>query len=153
MAGEVIAQACARLAPTAAAKGISLLPPEPEPELAMLADAEQLGQVLINLLGNVLKYSPTGGAVRLGLERRGGQAVISVSDQGPGIPPEEQQFVFQKYYRGRGAAMRADGVGLGLAISQRVAMAHGGRLWLTSSPGQGSTFFLALPLAPEGKRP
>ena len=151
-AGEVIAQACARLAPTAAAKEIVLAPPEAAPELTILADAEQLGQVLINLLGNALKYSPAGGAVRLGLERRGGEAVISVADQGPGIPLEEQQFVFQKYYRGRGAEMRVDGVGLGLAISQRVALAHGGRLWLESTPGQGSTFFLALPLAPRRER-
>ncbi|MFH1034392.1 MAG: HAMP domain-containing sensor histidine kinase [Pseudomonadota bacterium] len=152
-AEELIAQACARLTPTAAAKRITLEQPPPGQGLTMMADAEQLGQVLINLLGNALKYSPAGGAVRLGLTQKGGQAVISVADQGPGIPREEQQFVFQKYYRGRGVDMRVDGVGLGLAISRRVAQAHGGRLWLASAPGQGSTFFLAIPLAPEPSQP
>ncbi|MBI5524131.1 MAG: HAMP domain-containing histidine kinase [Desulfarculus sp.] len=141
-------EALARLAPSAAAKGITLEPPPAGQELSVLADAGQVGQVLINLLGNAIKYAPEGSAVRLSLERQGQQAVLGVHDQGPGIPPEEQEYVFQKYYRGRALAQSVDGVGLGLAISQRVALAHGGRLWLESQPGQGSSFFLALPLAP-----
>lgn len=140
-------EALARLAPSAAAKGIALEPPPAGQDLTALADAGQVGQVLLNLLGNAIKYAPEGSQVRLSLERQGDQAVLGVHDQGPGIPPEEQQYVFQKYYRGRALGQNVDGVGLGLAISQRVAQAHGGRLWLESQPGQGSSFFLALPLA------
>jgi signal transduction histidine kinase len=152
-AGQLMAQARARLAPSAAAKGITLEPPLGGQGLAILADAEQLGQVLLNLLGNAIKYAPAGSVVRVGLERQGAEAIITVADQGPGIPAEEQQFVFQKYYRGQGVSAQVDGVVLGLAISQRVAQAHGGRLWLNSAPGQGSTFYLAIPLAPDQGQP
>lgn len=146
-AGTLLEQAQARLEPLAQAKGISLGAQGPQGPLRVLADAEQVTQVLNNLVGNALKHAPQGSAVTLGLEPGDGQAVFWVRDQGPGIPPEEQPYVFEKYYRGAGEAQRLDGVGLGLAISLKVVKAHGGRMWLTSAPGQGSRFFFSLPLA------
>ena len=145
-AGALIERMVERARPAALAKGIELDLLLPEGPVDLMGDADQLGQVLLNLLGNALKYAPTGSRVMVCLAARDGQAVLGVRDQGPGIPEEERDYVFQKYYRGKALAERVDGVGLGLAISQRVVTAHGGRIWLETAPGGGSAFFFAIPL-------
>jgi len=145
-AAELLADARERLAAAAWARGVELRV-EPAPELRVAADPDQVRQVLLNLVGNALKFSPGGGGVRLSLAEGQGEAVFGVADDGPGIPAEEQEFVFQKYYRGRALKDRVDGVGLGLNLSQRIIAAHGGRMWLVSAPGQGSAFYFSLPLA------
>jgi signal transduction histidine kinase len=108
-------------------------------------DPDRLGQVLGNLLSNAVKYSPAGGSifVRVGIE--GGQAVIEVSDQGMGIPPEQLSSLFQPFARlhtGQGIS----GTGLGLYIAEAIVAAHGGRLWAASEGrGKGTTFAFMLP--------
>jgi signal transduction histidine kinase len=110
-------------------------------------DAPRLEQVLINLLQNAVKYSPEGGDITVRLLRQSDTALIEVQDQGLGIPPEEQPHLFERFYRGRDLSMRhIGGTGLGLSISHEIVTAHQGNIWVQSAPGQGSTFFVSLPL-------
>jgi signal transduction histidine kinase len=112
------------------------------------ADPARLERALMNLLTNALKYSPPDSPVVVRVACGDGEAVISVSDRGPGIPPEELPHLFQRYYRSRSTtAKKVGGLGLGLYITRLIAEAHRGRVWVESEPGQGSTFYFALPLA------
>jgi signal transduction histidine kinase len=95
-----------------------------------------------------LKYSPPGTSVRVRLTYEESQAVVTVSDQGPGLQPQETARLFQKYYRIRSTAKQSEGLGLGLYISRLLVEAHGGHIWVESTPGQGSHFSFTLPLAP-----
>ena len=129
-------------------KGIAL-EPEAAPGLpAVQADRARLLQVLANLLGNAIKFTPGGGTVTLGAAPREGGVGFFVSDTGPGIAPEQLPHVFERYWR----AERGDRQGLGLAIARGIVEAHGGRIWVQSAPGQGTTFFFTLPLRPEPPR-
>jgi two-component system, OmpR family, sensor histidine kinase KdpD len=117
-------------------------------------DAIQIEQVLTNLLENAAKYSPDGSPIRVTADIEPGSDEISelritVADQGAGIPRGEQERVFDKFYRLRGANRRAAGTGMGLAIVRGFVLAHGGRVWVESEPNHGSTFVVALPLAHE----
>jgi signal transduction histidine kinase len=124
------------------------LPDEP---VWALADAPRLERVVQNLLGNAQKYGHDGGTLALSLRRAGGEAIIAVADDGPGIAPEDQARVFERYYRPvHGDGRRNPGSGLGLPIVKALAELHGGRAWVESMPGQGSTFSVALPIAPAG---
>ena len=111
-----------------------------------LADAGRIERVLTNLLTNALKYSFPGTPVSVNFSARAGQVVISVSDQGPGIPPEAIPELFQRYRRAPAAGAR-EGLGLGLYISRQLVEAHGGRIWVESRVGVGSTFSFSLPAA------
>ena len=111
------------------------------------ADPNRLERVLVNLLSNALKYSPPGTPVTVSFQRRDGEVVTSVTDRGPGIPPEEIPNLFQRYYRGAAARDRDGGLGLGLYIARTLVEAHGGRIWVESEPGKGSTFSFSLPVA------
>jgi PAS domain S-box-containing protein len=129
----------------AAQKGIALRA-EPAPELAEVrADRGRVLQVLSNLLGNAIKFTPGGGTVTMGAAPRGDGVGFFVSDTGPGIPPEQLASVFDRFWQ----AERGDrkGLGLGLAIARGIVEAHGGRIWAESVPGRGSTFFFTLPVA------
>ncbi|MFH1059869.1 MAG: HAMP domain-containing sensor histidine kinase [Pseudomonadota bacterium] len=148
-AADLLADAAQRLAAAALARRVEIAC-APGPALMVLADPDQVRQVLLNLVGNALKFSPEAGRLELAASAQGHEAVFAVADQGPGIPAEEQAYVFQKFYRGRAVKDRVDGVGLGLNLSQRIITAHGGRMWLTSAPGAGSTFYFSLPLAGAG---
>jgi signal transduction histidine kinase len=115
------------------------------------ADPFRLGQVIANLVSNALKYSPDGSPVEVTVVRDGEQAIISVRDQGEGIPLSEQARVFDRFHRVEsGMTRRTGGTGLGLYIAKRLVEAMAGRLWLTSRPGEGSTFSFSLPLAEVG---
>ena len=110
-------------------------------------DPVRMEQVLNNLLSNAIKYSPEGGPVRVELQQREGWALVSVSDQGRGIAPEDQQRVFEPFQR---VSLDRDGIpgaGLGLSVVSRIVEAHGGSIELESLPGVGSTFRIRLPLA------
>ncbi len=107
-------------------------------------DAGRLHQVTVNLLTNALKFTPAGGAVAVTVGVDGGLARLAVTDTGPGIAPEDQPHVFERFWRGRGDAGRA-GSGIGLAIVAELVRAHGGRVVLDSTPGEGSTFTVVLP--------
>jgi len=120
------------------------LPSEP---LVVRADRRRVGQVVGNLLSNALKYSPEGGTVSVKAECRNGHFVVSVADEGIGIPEESRHDVFMPFFRvEQGTA--ADGTGLGLAISRRIVRRHGGEMDFESTPGKGSTFMFELPGEP-----
>lgn len=113
-------------------------------------DADRIERVLANLISNALKYSTPGSPVRVRVERRGDEAVVSVSDEGPGIAPGELARMFERFYRSPTSQKRAEGLGLGLYISRLIVEAHGGRVWAKSELGKGSTFGFSLPLGAEG---
>lgn len=110
------------------------LPPVP-------LDYVQVDQVLSNLLENAFKYAPPGTEVRVVARQANGTVRVSVIDHGPGIPPEEQDRVFDRFYRG------ARGIGLGLAVARGLVEAHGGKIWAETTPGGGATISFTLPLA------
>ena len=145
----VLVESCIqRLAPMAEGSRITVrtqvnrdLPP-------VMGNGAQLQQVLLNLIGNAIKFSPADGEVEVRVERDDqGGVRFAVSDRGPGIPEQEQPLVFQKYYRVSGTRDQVDGLGLGLSISKHIIEAHGGAIWLESRVGEGSTFAFTLPEA------
>ena len=109
------------------------------------ADANKITWVLTNLISNALRYVGKGGHLALTAQRIGPHVHLSVRDDGPGIPPEYQSQIFQKFVQVKGR--EAGGTGLGLAICKEIVRAHGGTIWVESSPGQGSTFTFTLPVA------
>jgi signal transduction histidine kinase len=116
------------------------------------ADRDHLEQVLNNLIGNAIKYSPEGGPIEVAVKCGGDEVVLSVRDQGLGIPRDDLEKIFGLFYRSEDRASRdIGGMGLGLYISKEIVGRHGGRIWAESEPGTGSTFYVALPRAAEGK--
>lgn len=112
-------------------------------------DGRRLEQVLLNLISNAVKYSPDGGDVVVTVAVDGREARITVADQGIGIPEEQQDRLFEPYYRAPDASARGiGGLGLGLSVCKAIVDAHGGRIWVESKPGKGSRFVVALPVAP-----
>jgi PAS domain S-box-containing protein len=111
------------------------------------ADGHRLLQVLENLIGNALKFTAHGGQVTVGASPRDGQVLFWVSDTGVGIEPEDLPHLFDRFWQGRKA--RRQGAGLGLPIVKGIVEAHGGRVWVESTPARGSTFFFTIPVVPE----
>jgi signal transduction histidine kinase len=113
------------------------------------ADADRVHEVIANLVDNAVKYSPEDGEVAVAVEVRGDrEGVVSVHDSGPGIPPEEQSRIFEKFHRlDSSDAKETYGYGLGLYLCRRLVEAMDGRIWVESEPGHGATFRFALPLA------
>ena len=110
-------------------------------------DKERILQALRNLLGNAVKFTPDGGRVTISARRVNQEIEVSVTDTGPGIPPEKLMTIFDKYQQvGTGNLYRAKGTGLGLSIAKHVISSHGGRIWAESKTGEGSTFVFALPV-------
>jgi signal transduction histidine kinase len=107
--------------------------------------AERLGRVLRNLLGNAQKYGRENGTISFAVERDATEVCISVADDGPGIPFEDHERIFERFFRVSGSG--SAGSGLGLAIARGLVELHGGRLWVDSTTGRGSTFRVALPVA------
>jgi signal transduction histidine kinase len=117
-------------------------------EAAAIADPDRLEDVLSNLIGNALKFSPPGAPVEITGARRDGQVVLAVRDHGNGIPEHELPRIFDRFYQvHRGTSRQVGGSGLGLYIARGYVRAMGGQLWAESAPGQGSTFNVALPAA------
>ena len=111
------------------------------------ADERRVKQVLLNLLSNALKFTPEGGRIDVRAAVRDGMAEISVADTGVGISPEDQELVFEEFRQVGTAAKKVEGTGLGLAISRKFIEVHGGRIWVESQVGKGSTFAFTLPLS------
>lgn len=144
---ELLTELAQEYMTTARLAGIRLAVDAPRDLPPVKADPNQLRRALTNLLINALAYAPNSGPVTLRAEQRGRELVLSVSDHGPGIAPADLPHLFQKFYRGKqSAAERSRGSGLGLAIVKSIADQHSGRVWCESAPGQGSIFFLALPI-------
>lgn len=112
-------------------------------------DEHRIGQVLLNLLGNALQYTPAGGEVTVTARTQGREVLIEVADNGYGIPASDLKHIFDRFYRVDKSRSRAGGgSGIGLTIARRLVEAHGGRIWAASpGPGQGSTFSFTLPAA------
>jgi signal transduction histidine kinase len=108
-------------------------------------DERRIRQVVFNLLSNAVKFTPAGGSVDVASARLNGEVQVSVADTGPGIAPEDQERIFEEFQQTDLGAQR-EGTGLGLALSKRLVELHGGRIWVESELGQGSTFTFALPL-------
>jgi signal transduction histidine kinase/DNA-binding response OmpR family regulator len=117
-------------------------------DLGVRADHTRLRQVLMNLLGNAIKFTPEGGTIELAAQELGDKVRVEVRDSGPGIPVEEQQRIFQAFYRLRQSGKATEGTGLGLAITQRLVELHGGELGIESQPSSGSCFYFTLPGVP-----
>lgn len=115
--------------------------------LIVSADRARIAQVLINLLTNASKYGPEGEPITLSANSQDGYVVVKVTDCGPGIAPEEQSQLFQRFYRGRRAAEEGIGIGLGLALAREIVQAHGGQMDVESQIGCGTTFWFSLPKA------
>lgn len=123
---------------------------ESTPGVTVEGDRARLKQVIVNLLDNAIKYTPSGGRVRLSVRREEGFAVLDVADNGVGIAPEALPHVFKRFYRVDGSRSREQGgAGLGLAIVKSICTAHGAEVEVVSSPGQGSRFRMRQPLAGE----
>jgi signal transduction histidine kinase len=130
------------------AKEISFTANAPAVPLAADFDPERILQVLSNLLTNALKFTPKGGRITLQVKSRGNDVCFSVADTGEGISPDKLESIFERFSQGRSGDRR--GLGLGLFIARHIVDGHGGRIWVESTLGQGSTFFFTLPAAPTG---
>jgi signal transduction histidine kinase len=144
--GRIIRRANEWATAAATEKGVRLTHEEPDEPLTVHGDEDALLSVVGNLLANAIRYTPAAGQVTTRCRPVGAWAVVEVTDTGIGIAPEDQVHVFEKFFRA-GAARRTEprGLGLGLALVDRLVRAHGGRVELSSTPGQGSTFRVLLP--------
>jgi len=131
--------------PACLKKDISLKASLPDSSRESLLDEKLIERALTNLVSNAIKFTPRHGTVSISLAEVDGSAVMTVSDTGPGISPEDIGLVFEKYYRTKPTAGK-DGVGLGLAIVKSIVEAHGGSVAVESAPGKGSDFIINLPI-------
>lgn len=142
----LLAETRRRLAPMAAQAQIEVVVEAPSSLPQIPADPAHLGRVLHNLVDNALKFTPDGGHVSLWARPANGDMLLGVSDDGPGIPAEEQAALFDKFSQVANHVGRRKGTGLGLAYCRLAVEAHGGQIWVESAEGQGSTFVVCLPL-------
>ncbi len=145
----IINEAVEGLEERAKAKEISLQINLPPALSLVMGNPIRLGQVITNFVDNALKFTPAGGTVTISAWEADGEIAVEVKDTGIGIAPEDQAHVFDKFYRVKSAQVAGiEGTGLGLAIVKSIVEGHGGRVWVESELGQGSTFGFALPTAP-----
>jgi len=143
----LVKEAAESLRPVAAEKLINLTVMSADPGIIAWADRDKVVQVLMNLIGNALKFTPTGGKVTIAVTKNSAAWMqISVTDTGPGIPAEEVNKVFARFYQiGQAGTQKTQGTGLGLAISKALVEMHGGKIWVESEAGKGSIFSFTLP--------
>jgi signal transduction histidine kinase len=120
------------------------------PSAAFTGDEDLIRRLLVNLIDNAVRYAPQGTTVRATIEQTAAGYCISISDNGPGIPPDVQPHIFERFYRGDAARARSqsDGAGLGLALVRWIATVHGGEVMLARSSAAGTTFTVQLPASP-----
>ncbi len=153
---ETAHRAAAAFAARAQEAGVALRVEAPEALPPLWADGQRVEQVLSNLLGNAIRYTPAGGTVTLRVTDQGARLLFAVADSGAGIAPDDLPHVFDRFYRADASRSRADGnTGLGLSIAKQLAEAHGGDITVTSALGAGTTFTVVLPRlsAPEDPPP
>lgn len=122
----------------------------PDQPVMVDLDGERFGRVLMNLLGNAHKYGREDGHIRARVQDRGGEVLVSVADDGPGLAATEHERIFDRFYRSSDeSGLRQPGSGLGLPIARALVELHGGRIWVESESGQGATFWVAIPAAAE----
>jgi signal transduction histidine kinase len=142
-AATLLAEAGDAIGQAAAAKRISITVSPCTADLRVVADRGRVAQVFSNLLGNAVKFTPEEGSVTLRAWRDGREVIFEVADTGPGVSPENQAHLFDRFWQARASDLR--GIGLGLAISKAIVEAHHGRMWVESDVGAGSRFYFALP--------
>jgi signal transduction histidine kinase len=143
---NVARQAVRGWAPTAKQANLTLVEDFPDDLPPVAGDEGRLLQVFDNLLSNAIKFSPDGGQVVVSAADAGPVVRASVSDQGIGIPEDQQERIFHRFYQVDGSAQRRfRGAGLGLAIVKRILEAHEGQVWVESEPGEGSVFYFSVP--------
>ncbi|MBS3872331.1 MAG: PAS domain S-box protein [Firmicutes bacterium] len=149
--GKLVAEACRRAQNSAHSHTIMWSVPDNLPVIR--ADFVRISQVLDNLLSNAIKYSPLGGEVWVRVRGMLGEVEVSVTDCGIGIAAEQQEFVFEEFYRvDNSVGRQTEGLGLGLAIVRSIVLLHGGRVWVESAIGSGSTFYFTLPASGGSQR-
>jgi PAS domain S-box-containing protein len=148
--GECLDASLALLREKAQTEGVGLrLEATPGPAVPVVADRRKLKQIMFNLLSNAIKFTPRGGAVQVTLQQKAGWVTVTVADTGKGIKPEDVPKLFQAFTQLESAYTKEyEGTGLGLALTRRLVELHGGRIWVESEFGQGSSFSFNLPLAP-----
>jgi signal transduction histidine kinase len=146
---SLLIQVVQELIPVAEGKGQSVVT-EVEPSILVEADEQRLEQILSNLLSNAIKFTPEGGRIKVRVKKHSTNLTVEVSDTGPGISKDEQLKLFRPYYRVPADRRRYSGLGLGLVITKQLVELHGGKIWVESEPGEGSTFAFSIPLA-EGR--
>jgi two-component system phosphate regulon sensor histidine kinase PhoR len=148
--GRVVADSTERLRLFADRQGVTLRVEVADGLPPVRGDAARLGQVVVNLVHNAVKFSPDGGDVTVSVRRAKGddQVIVAIEDHGVGIPRKAQPRIFERFYKVDRARVRgeAGGTGLGLAIARHIVEQHGGRIWVESREGRGSTFSFALPV-------
>lgn len=143
---SLVQAAVRRLAPQIERSGITVAVDVPEEMPPILCDRGRIEQVLVNLLHNAIKYTDRGGRVEVKAQLTGAEVTISVADTGVGIAPEDLPRIFERFYK-TDRSRATGGTGLGLSISKHIVQAHGGRIWVESAQGKGSTFSFAVPIA------
>jgi signal transduction histidine kinase len=145
---DVLRSAVSMHSERAGRSGIALaLTTEPE-QITITADERRLRQIVFNLLSNAVKFTPADGRIDISARAQDGKVEIAVADTGPGIAPDDLESIFEEFEQ-TSEGKQAEGTGLGLPLSRKLAELHGGRLWAESTPGQGSTFHLNLPITQE----
>jgi two-component system, OmpR family, sensor histidine kinase KdpD len=142
---DAVERALEELRPTLGQHPVEIRLPDNLPPV--LIDLERIKEVLMQLLENAAKYSPPESPIHVTAEVKNRMLSTSVADRGPGIDDFEQSLVFDKFYRGRNQRFQIQGTGMGLAIAKAIVEAHGGRIGVTSQPGNGSVFYFTLPVA------
>ena len=150
---RLAAQSAERLRLFADRQGVTFRVETPDGVPPIRGDGARLGQVVVNLVHNAVKFSPDGGEIAIRVRHEGDEVITSVEDHGVGVPRDAQDRVFERFYKVDRARLRAEaggGTGLGLAIARHVVEQHGGRIWVESVEGSGSTFSFALPAGAGG---
>ena len=143
-AHAIVSSAVEALAPLAVEKELSLT--GEAPSVHLVCDPNRVEEVLGNLVANAIKLTPERGRITIGAERSGDDVRFSVADTGPGIPEDAREHIFERYWRGRERDL-TKGVGLGLFIAKGIVAGHGGKIWVDSALGRGSTFYFTIPIA------
>jgi len=144
--GPLINKAVMEITPLVEAKGIRLETEVAQELPSVKLDRERVLQVLRNLIGNAVKFTPKAGRVKVAARAIHDKIEVSVRDTGPGVPEENLKTIFDKFHQGsRDGAFSANGTGLGLAIAKHIIISHGGNIWAENHPEQGSTFTFILP--------
>jgi two-component system phosphate regulon sensor histidine kinase PhoR len=150
--GHVVGESVERLRLFAERQGLRLVVDVPDKVLTVRGDEARIGQVVVNLVHNALKFGGEGSDVIVRVREGDGEVITSVQDHGVGVPKADQGRIFERFYKVDRARIRGGGTGLGLSIARHVLEQHGGRIWVESEEGAGATFSFALPI-PSGENP
>jgi len=116
----------------------------PDASLPLHADHAKIGQVLENLIGNAIKYSPGGGAIKVQADATEDRVQVAVQDEGLGMSADQAARIFEKFYRADASNTAVEGLGLGMTIAKNIVEAHDGKIWVESEPGRGTTVTFTL---------